>query len=823
VLQRDSNELTMVEPDVKDDGSQGLGKVPEAGQQTSVNLSNKIFRNEITFRFECHRPKDEQKFNGAAAAKDTIMNMFEHMQGSLEVMAHTDGRRITESTQYPEEAKEQNEFFIFGDSKKKKNGVTIFPMFIKVTTSVPFGRVRSKMLNWLKTKHMFINKHDLKTRSTKDIGFLINCNMKEKLWGDIQCQLYEAMATEHCAYVDKDPSKTNLSTIMSPIELSPRPVHQTNMEGDKKVIYTCYAAVIVVDDEHSKHLLHLLEETKLPEQWIFVPFGIEQKLMVDQIQIQNKHTENIGHVAVKGLATEHLNSKTDPSELLAVEHIGKKFAQTIMDVAKNKKGDQLVLSVERTQTTEEAGLIFLVCHDDDKEELNEWVDNNMAQLTQGCCADYHIDAAIQRFSTVPTRVKHDNPSNSFNKANARLKADPTIKAGQFQQHRMRNRKPAPIVNELVLDTTGFPELSKTPTNNAWGIQSATTATATTNNSQQGNKQQTTATAKPGNNNNNNNDSPQTGGQAMTPETASGRTSPSTSMQTADNLSLMTEISSMNSTMSSAVQSIATITSAMLESQKTMYQQIKANDEERKSQRQFQNAFLKLQDKREQRATREAQQQRETLVKYQEASDKKHEQLIRMMAGKATNITTKPETRKIKAEKIEERTKARTAVSKMKTALQMQTVTEKGEQMDYNLGDDEGVFIDMYGSDNEEDDDTDDRDEDDGFYDNSEETVMADSAEASGKAYSPRASAQKNKRDNTGRGRQSRVEELEPANPPTTTQTSNTDLFSSTSDENNLPASGTGEGAMETGHTSQTNADQLPRGANPKEGNGSRQE
>jgi hypothetical protein len=195
----------------------------------------------------------------------------------------------------------------------------------------------------------------------------------------------------------------------------------------------------------------------------------------------------------------------------------------------------------------------------------------------------------------------------------------------------------------------------------------------------------------------------------------------------------------------------------------------------------------------------------------------------MMAGKATNITPKPETRKIKAEKIEERAMTRTAVSKMKTALQMQTVTEKGEQGNYNLGEDEVDFVDMYGSDNEEDDDTDDRDEDGGFYTNSEETVMADSAEASGKAYSPRASAQKNKRDNTGRGRQSRVEELEPANPPTTTQTSNTDLFSSTPDENNLPASGTGEGAMDTGHTSQTNADQFPRGANPKEGNGSRQE
>jgi hypothetical protein len=48
VLQRDSNELTMVEPVVMDDGSQGLGTAPETRQPPSGNLSNKILRNEIT-------------------------------------------------------------------------------------------------------------------------------------------------------------------------------------------------------------------------------------------------------------------------------------------------------------------------------------------------------------------------------------------------------------------------------------------------------------------------------------------------------------------------------------------------------------------------------------------------------------------------------------------------------------------------------------------------------------------------------------------------------------------------------------------------------
>ena len=67
------------------------------------------------------------------------MNLFEHTQGALEVVSHSDGRRIKEASQWPNR-KAVADFVKFREAKKWKKG-NVFPMLIKVDTSLTFSRI----------------------------------------------------------------------------------------------------------------------------------------------------------------------------------------------------------------------------------------------------------------------------------------------------------------------------------------------------------------------------------------------------------------------------------------------------------------------------------------------------------------------------------------------------------------------------------------------------------------------------------------------------------------------------------------------------------
>ena len=75
------------------------------------------------------------------------------------------------------------------------------------------------MMSWLRSSDIYINEHGLKTNQTCNIGFLTMCNTEEKLWPDVQKAVFNAAATTHCDYINKNPNKTDLTTMMPPIEL----------------------------------------------------------------------------------------------------------------------------------------------------------------------------------------------------------------------------------------------------------------------------------------------------------------------------------------------------------------------------------------------------------------------------------------------------------------------------------------------------------------------------------------------------------------------------------------------------------------------------
>jgi hypothetical protein len=567
----------MVNSSDTDGESLGPQSAPTNMQIQPLNLSGRHAKNEILIRFEFNRKKEETTFLGAQAAIDTAKNLFSNHPGTLEILSRTDDKRLTSMEEFPKSVAELEKYVEFGEVKKTKNKNVIM-MFIKVLTEHSVKQIKAKMWEWLAANAVYIYPHNFKSRVLKDLGFLIMMKPSERFWPDVKQKLFNAIEETHRIIGDQSPEDVHPTELVPPIDITPRKVWSLPGSDTEKI----HCDTMVVTTEYDSHafVAYLLSNTVLPEGMIFVEFGIQPALLYQQIQKQNKYCQELTHVPVIGLGADHLASKVIPSEKLGIEHHHKTFALGLAESLQDLAGNRILISIERTHKTESTGLVWFVCYEKDVKKVEAFIDNDLVGATQELCADYHCDQAICRFKTLPLRPQCLKSRKTRTERN--LFADPSIASGQYNAP-SRNRQPRQRTNtRVLLDLSQFPELTASPTTNAWGISSISAHCA----SIQQNTSIATATQA---------DTIQANNHASTQDTlqparATGRNSP-TNMQATSYVSdnvIMSQISSMHTDVTNTLASVACAFQIQAQESKAS----------REAQQQFQQDLLIRSDRRE---------------------------------------------------------------------------------------------------------------------------------------------------------------------------------------------------------------------------------
>jgi hypothetical protein len=544
-----------------------------------LNLSGRHAKNEILIRFEFNRKKEETTFLGAQAAIDTAKNLFSNHPGTLEILSRTDDKRLTSMEEFPKSVAELEKYVEFGEIKKMKNKNVIM-MFIKVLTEHSVKQIKAKMWEWLAANAVYIYPHNFKSRVLKDLGFLIMMKPSERFWPDVKQKLFNAIAETHRIIGGQSPDDVHPTELVPPIDITPRKVWSVPGSDTEKI--HCDTMVVTTEYESHAFVAYLLSDTVLPEGMIFVEFGIQPALLYQQIQKQNKYCQELTHVPVIGLGADHLSSKVIPSDKISTEHHHKTFALGLAESLQDLSGNRILMSIERTHKTDSTGLVYFVCYEKDVKKVEEFIDNDLAAATQELCADYHCDEALCRFKTLPLRPQRSESRK--NRAERNLSADPSIASGQYNAP-SRNRQPRQNNNtRVLLDLSQFPELTATPTTNAWGISSISAQSASI--------QQNTsiATATQADTIQANNHAPNQ--ETLLPARATGRNSPTNTQATSyvsDN-EIMSQISSMHTDVTTTLASVASAFQIQAQESKAS----------REAQQKFQQDLLIRSDRREER-------------------------------------------------------------------------------------------------------------------------------------------------------------------------------------------------------------------------------